>query len=170
MACKKPSRRNVLKSVGFGLSASALPLTTSRKIRTTRITTIKSGDTPLERKDVPTDWWSQMQTAKGEVQRLSEKFRNNPAVSDISMSAGEELLSGRRMGIVNVYADSYMEDVLPDVTNGVEVRRREPERQNETLHDCNKNDYPTVRGGVVTRRVTGQRGRVECSVLTARTD
>lgn len=166
MSSEKASRRKVLKSVGGGFGITATAEFGSLSTRKVRITTVRSGDEPLEQKKVSKKWWQQMERATEAQKRLQKQYQKSPGngVKDVSLSTRAKLIGGRKAGAVNVYVDPDVgaQVSLPDHVDGIEINQKEyTERELQADDECQYDDcdqspyeeeHSYVPGGVKSER------------------
>lgn len=171
------TRRTALKTS----LAGAISLTGAGQVAghthndTVTITTVKAGDTPRVRKQVPADWW-EFEMRSEEVQdQLRRQFglvgpkSAVPGIDGVGIGTLDETISGRQISYLKVYVDSKesLEVTIPSEVDGVTVEIVEtPQVEGDS---CNKSDFDPMPGGVMVGTSSGDYdGTATCQV--SRTD
>lgn len=150
------NRRQALKIAGSA-GVSSIAVAGSVSALTHRITTIKSGETPLQRKDVPLDWWEQMEKVSKVREKLQRRFESEAGVRSVALTTREKTISGRKAGRVEI--EIVPEKAPPTIPESVEgVRVSVQEHQERELDSCNQSRFDPVKGGVVGGETTSDTG------------
>lgn len=166
----RTSRRKTLKALGAG-SASiagaglfAAPTGASRSDDTVTITTVKVGDEPRVRKEVPADWWEYEERAERVKAQLQSQYRDDPAIEGVGLATTNEVISDRNKSSVTVQVapekstNANIPSAVGDVpVEVVDALRPEPDT-------CYTGDYDPVPGGVQVGDGTGVVASATCPV------
>lgn len=156
MTKNRINRRQALKVAG-STGISSLAVVGNVSALTHRITTIKSGETPLQRKDVPLDWWEQMEKVSRVRENLQKQFESETGVRSIALTTREKTISERKAGRVEVeIVPEKTPPTIPESVEGVKVSVRE--HQERELDSCNQSQFDPVKGGVVGGETTSDTG------------
>lgn len=168
------SRRNVLKTagmVGFGFEAPQVIGEQGFGDETVTITTVEAHGQPLERKEVPADWWAYERQAMQSQRRLESRFgtNNSPreaaSINGVGFGTMDETISGRRISTLEVYVDPSVRLTadVPSNADGVPVDL--VETQSPLPHRCNSGNFDPMPGGVGVGQESGEyNGTATCEV------
>lgn len=114
---------------------------------TVTITTVKHRGDSIKTKDVPADWYHQMEKAEEVIDELENEYEDNDAIKMVTLSTGQERIGGKKEGIavVSILPESDAGDSIPDEKRGIKIiteEYHEPE-----LVSCNTDIEDPVPGG-----------------------
>ncbi|WP_135824998.1 chymotrypsin family serine protease [Halorussus ruber] len=150
---QKFKRRNVIKSVGAGITFSGISSRSAASQRDiAHIVTVRGGDgTPRQTKKVDEGWWKHVE----KVEELQNKLRSRYAVYDSSIDTGvegvgigstDEKINGRTKSKLTVYTsqDSPLKREVPSDIDGIPITVKETP---DVELDCGKSETDWVEGG-----------------------
>lgn len=150
-------RRDILKAAGAGVSGFGLVnITTQSTVAddTVTITTAKWGDEPIETRQVPAKWHSQVVSARKAREKLFNLYSNNRWFDSVAQTAAEGAIGDLRKHKIRIYAiqPEVASRKSPNAVESIPVEIQEARKKHRDGHNSDpcgseNNTYNCIPGG-----------------------
>lgn len=154
----KLSRRKILSGVGTSIAVASFSKTASAsgvKIQdedTIDIVTIRQGDDPVKRENVPKKWWKHITQIRQKQEKLSSTILNNDSVISVGRKIDDRSKTqgnNDRKLSVKLEKGEELSTTIPRSINNVPIEVEKFGELKEECSDeiCNDNTYDPIPGG-----------------------